>query len=69
MKKEFKETYLRGSGVRMAVNACFMIGLYVAGGIAYNVGKKVISTCAIAAIGGILIGQIVDGIIVTKNNL
>lgn len=69
MKKEFKETYLKGSGVRMAVNACFVIGLYAAGGIAYEVGKKAIAACAVIAAGGILIGQIVDGIIVTKNNL
>lgn len=67
MKNGIEKTYLNTSGARMVTNAFMIAGLYVVGGIAYAAGKKVISTMALIGMGGILIGQIVDGIIVQTN--
>lgn len=71
MKDEIKKaridkTYVETSGIRMVANACAIAGLYVIGGIAYSAGKKVLSTLALGVMGGLLIGQIVDGIVMNK---
>ena len=67
-KARIKKTYLESTGTRMVVNACAMTGLYVIGGIAYAAGKKVLSTVALLGIGGFVICQIMDGIIVMTQN-
>lgn len=67
MKNVNKKVYLETSGARMVVNAGLALGLYAVGAIAYEAGKKVVATAALLGMGGILIWQVVDGIIVQKN--
>ena len=64
MKDTLKKVYFETTGARMGMNAGFIVGLFVLGGVAYTAGKKVLADAAILGIGCVLVGQVVDGLIV-----
>ena len=66
-KARAKKRHMDKTGTRMVANAGAIIWLYAIGTMSYTLGKKAAATATLIGIGGVLIGQIIDGMIVDRN--